>query len=125
LIGGTTPKYLVGNAPKDIKEHVGTTDLDVVVGVSLSTEEEEAYRTLQQNLNESGFAPATNPENGREVTFRWVRDVDGVNVALDVFAQWAMERLSNCTGIQAKTSAQRSAPSAHEARNWQGRTISQ
>jgi len=38
LIGGMAPKYLVGNAPKDIKEHVGTTDLDVVVGVSLSTE---------------------------------------------------------------------------------------
>jgi hypothetical protein len=85
LIGGMTPKYLVGNAPKDIKEHVGTTDLDVVVGVSLSTEEEEAYRTLQQNLKESGFAPGTNPENGQEVTFRWVRDVDGVNVALEFF----------------------------------------
>jgi hypothetical protein len=85
LIGGMTPKYLVGNAPKDIKEHVGTTDLDVVVGVTLSTEEEEAYRTLQQNLKESGFAPGKNPETGQEETFRWVRDVDGVNVALEFF----------------------------------------
>ena len=85
LIGGMAPKYLVGNAPKDIKEHVGTTDLDVVVGISLSTEEEEAYRTLQQNLKESGFVPGKNPENGQEVTFRWVRDVDGVNVALEFF----------------------------------------
>lgn len=69
LIGGMAPKYLVGNAPKDIKEHVGTTDLDVVVGVTLSTEE-EAYRTLQQNLKESGFAPGKNPETGQEETFR-------------------------------------------------------
>jgi hypothetical protein len=33
LIGGLTPHYLIGKAPSDMKEHVGTTDLDVVVGV--------------------------------------------------------------------------------------------
>jgi len=33
LIAGMAPKYIVGNAPMDMKEHVGTTDLDVVVGV--------------------------------------------------------------------------------------------
>jgi hypothetical protein len=43
------------------------------------------YRTLQQNLKESGFAPGKNPETGQEETFRWVRDVDGVNVALEFF----------------------------------------
>jgi hypothetical protein len=85
LIGRMTPKYLVGNAPKEIKEHVGTTDLDVVVGVSLSTEEEEAYRTLQQNLKDSGFAPGKNQETAQEETFRWERNVDGVKVALEFF----------------------------------------
>jgi len=35
------PRYLVGDVPKEIKEHVGTTDLDMVVGITVSAEEEE------------------------------------------------------------------------------------
>lgn len=46
LIGGMTPRYLVGRPPPDIRAHAGTTDLDIVVGVTLATEEAEAYRTL-------------------------------------------------------------------------------
>jgi hypothetical protein len=79
------PRYLVGDLPTDIPEHVGTTDLDVVVGVTLSTEEEEAYRTLQQNLKEAHFAPSRNPATGQEETFRWERRVDGVRVQLEFF----------------------------------------
>jgi hypothetical protein len=85
LIGGMVPRYIVGQVPKEIKEHVGTTDLDVVVGVTVSTEEEEAYFTLQQNLKESGFAPARNADTGEEQTFRWERNVDGINVLLEFF----------------------------------------
>jgi hypothetical protein len=85
LIGGMAPKYIVGKAPSDMKEHVGTTDLDVVVGVTISTEEDEAYRTLQQNLRDAKFAPAVNPDTGNEETFRWTREVDGVRVFLEFF----------------------------------------
>jgi hypothetical protein len=85
LIGGMTPRYLVGRLPVDIREHVGTTDLDIVVGVTISSEEEEAYRTLQQNLKEARFAPAINPDTGQEETFRWTRQVDGVRVHLEFF----------------------------------------
>ena len=85
LIGGMTPRYLVGRLPVDVKEHVGTTDLDIVVGVTISTEEEEAYRTLQQNLKDAQFAPARNPDTGQEETFRWTRQVDGVGVHLEFF----------------------------------------
>jgi hypothetical protein len=85
LIGGMTPRYLVGPLPLDIEEHVGTTDLDVVVGVTVSTEEEEAYRTLQQNLKEARFAPAIDPDTGQEQSFRWTRRVDGIGVHLEFF----------------------------------------
>jgi hypothetical protein len=85
LIGGMTPRYLVGRLPVDVKEHIGTTDLDIVVGVTISTEEEEAYRTLQQNLKDAQFVPATNPDTGQEETFRWTRQVDGVGVHLEFF----------------------------------------
>jgi hypothetical protein len=85
LIGGMAPRYLVGDLPGDTPEHVGTTDLDIVVGVALSTEEEEAYRTLQQNLKDAQFAPSRNQDTGQEETFRWERHVDGVRVQLEFF----------------------------------------
>jgi hypothetical protein len=64
LIGGMTPRFIVGTAPADMEEHIGTPDVDIVVGVSLATDEDEAYRTLQQNLKDakfalSGYFPAT------------------------------------------------------------------
>jgi hypothetical protein len=85
LIGGMAPRYLVGDLPADIPEHIGTTDLDIVVGVTLLTEEEETYRTLQQNLKNAQFAPSRNPDTGQEETFRWERHVDGVRVQLEFF----------------------------------------
>lgn len=94
LIGGMTPRYLVGNLPKDIKEHVGTTDLDIVVGIALETEEGEAYRTLQKNLREAHFAPDRN-EDGHEISFRWVRKVDAVTVNLSSSVHYAMVNQAN------------------------------
>lgn len=85
LIGGMAPRYLVGDLPADISEHVGTTDLDIVVGIALESEEDEAYRSLQQNLREAQFGPRVNPETGQEETFRWTREVDGVTVLLEFF----------------------------------------
>jgi hypothetical protein len=82
LIGGMVPRYLVGDVPNEIKEHVGTTDLDVVVGITVSAEEEGFYRTWQQNLKDSGFAPARSADTGQEETFRWERNVDGIRVLL-------------------------------------------
>lgn len=32
LIGGMTPRYLVGTIPQEMREHIGSTDLDIVVG---------------------------------------------------------------------------------------------
>jgi len=85
LIGGMAPKYLVGTLPRDMSPHVGTTDLDVVVGVAVESDDEAAYRTLQENLTESGFAPSRNPATGQELTFRWQRRVDDVTVTLEFF----------------------------------------
>lgn len=84
LIGGMAPRYLVGPPPEQLPPHVGTTDLDVVIGVALSADDEAAYRTLQKNLVEAGFAPARDDAD-REVSFRWEREVDGIPVILEFF----------------------------------------
>lgn len=85
LIGGLAPRYLVGLPPPGVSAHVGTTDLDIVVGFALSADEAEVYRTLQNNLKEAGFSPTVDPDTGSEQTFRWERDVDGVSVLLEFF----------------------------------------
>src|SRR5580698_9360308 len=77
LIGGLTPRYLVSSPPAEMPEHIGTTDLDVVVGITLPSEEEEVYRKLQQHLRDAGFTAAE--------SFRWQRRVDGVLVQLEFF----------------------------------------
>ena len=40
LFGGLAPRYLVKSPPPELKEHTGTTDLDVVIGVEIDVAEE-------------------------------------------------------------------------------------
>jgi len=85
LVGGLVPRYLVRAVPEGVNPHVGTTDLDVVIGVALTADDEETYRTLQANLAEARFHPAKN-ERGEDVSFRWQRDdVDGIIVTVEFF----------------------------------------
>jgi hypothetical protein len=110
LIGGMAPKYLVGDVPADLPPHIGTTDLDVVVGVALETDEEAAYRTLQQNLIETGFSPSRYTDSDEEISFRWERRVDQVTVALEFFCpvgdgQHGRLRRNPGAGVGARISA--------------------
>jgi len=50
LAGGLAPRYLVGELPEGTRGHVGTTDVDLVIGLALGDETPETYRTLQNNL---------------------------------------------------------------------------
>jgi hypothetical protein len=80
LAGGLAPRYLVGQLPEGSRAHVGTTDVDMVVGLALKPEEFEAYRTLQNNLEKSAFKQV-------EPSFRWERDVDGIRVRLEFLCE--------------------------------------
>jgi hypothetical protein len=50
LAGGLAPRYLVGELPEGARAHVGTADVDLVIGLALGDETPETYRTLQNNL---------------------------------------------------------------------------
>jgi hypothetical protein len=80
LAGGLAPKYLVGQLPEGAPAHVGTTDVDLVIGLALGDETPETYRTLQNNLEKSGF------QHGRP-SFRWSRDVDGVTILVEFLCE--------------------------------------
>jgi len=80
LVGGLAPKYLVGQLPHGARAHVGTRDVDLVVGLALGDDAPETYRTLRNNLERSGFQQ-------RQPSFRWSRDVDGVTVLVEFLCE--------------------------------------
>lgn len=80
LAGGLAPRYLIGQLPEGARAHVGTTDIDLVIGLALGDETPETYRTLQNNLERSGFEQT-------EPSFRWTRDVEGVKVIVEFLCE--------------------------------------
>jgi hypothetical protein len=80
LAGGLAPRYLVGQLPEGARGHVGTTDVDLVIGLALGDETPETYRTLQNNLEKAHFEQ-------KEPSFRWARDVDGATVLVEFLCE--------------------------------------
>lgn len=80
LAGGLAPRYIVGELPDGVSPHVGTTDVDLVIGLALGDETPETYRTLESNLRKSGFTAGNS-------SFRWHLDVEGVSVILEFLCE--------------------------------------
>jgi hypothetical protein len=80
LAGGLAPRYLVGRLPEGAAAHVGTSDVDLIIGLALGDETPETYRTLRNNLTTSRFKQGT-------PSFQWYRDVDGVNVFVEFLCE--------------------------------------
>lgn len=80
LVGGLVPRYLVREVPEGARAHIGTTDVDLVIGVALGDETPETYRTLQNNLEKSSF-------DRSQPSFRWTRLVDGATVRIEFLCE--------------------------------------
>ncbi|KLO27664.1 hypothetical protein ABW16_15550 [Mycolicibacter heraklionensis] len=79
LAGGLAPRYIVGSLPEGARPHVGTTDVDLVIGLTVDDESDEAYRTLENNLRKSGFKP--------ESSFQWSKQIDGVTILVEFMCE--------------------------------------
>lgn len=79
LAGGLAPRYIVGSLPEGAPPHVGTTDVDLVIGLALGDESPEAYFTLETNLKKGGFRA--------ESSFRWTKTVEGVTVIVEFLCE--------------------------------------
>lgn len=79
LVGGLAPKYIVGELPEGVPPHIGTTDVDLVIGLALGDDTPETYRTLETNLKRAGFRS--------ETSFRWNRLVDEVRVQVEFLCE--------------------------------------
>ena len=79
LAGGLAPRYIVGTLPAGARPHVGTTDVDLVIALTLADESPEAYRTLENNLRKAGFHD--------DSSFQWSRKVDGMTVTVEFLCE--------------------------------------
>jgi hypothetical protein len=117
LAGGLAPRYLIGQLPEGARAHVGTTDIDLVIGLALGDETPETYRTLQNNLEKSGFRQT-------EPSFRWTRDVEGVKVVVEFLCETDQEDLVASSARRANRPARSSERSTFEAPTWPATTSS-
>lgn len=79
LAGGLAPSYIVGTLPAGVRPHVGTTDVDLVIGIALD-DAPETYRTLETNLKRANFRAGSS-------SFQWIREVDGITVAVEFLCE--------------------------------------
>lgn len=79
LVGGLAPRYIVGQLPEGAPAHIGTTDVDLVIGLALGDDTPETYRTLETNLKRADFSA--------ESSFRWTRLVDGIRVHVEFLCE--------------------------------------
>jgi hypothetical protein len=92
LAGGLVPRYLIAHRPndEDIPPHAGTTDVDLVLDLEILTDV-EAYRTLEQNLQNLGFQRGKNYD-GRPQHFSWRKPAgEGITVVVDLLCDAAIE----------------------------------
>ncbi|MHB1341341.1 MAG: hypothetical protein ACYC77_09225 [Coriobacteriia bacterium] len=86
LAGGLVPKYLITKLPELVRPHVGTMDIDLVVGVAVMDDGPEPYDTLVANMRKAGFDVFKN-EDGTELSFRWWIAIDGHKVAIEFITE--------------------------------------
>lgn len=79
LAGGLAPRYIVGSLPNAASPHIGTTDVDLVIGLAID-DAPETYKTLQLNLKETGFEQT-------HLSYQWERKVDGMTVQVEFLCE--------------------------------------
>jgi len=79
LAGGLAPRYIVGPLPDAASPHIGTTDVDMVIGLTID-DTAETYSTLQANLKKTGFKQT-------QLSYQWEREVDGANVLVEFLCE--------------------------------------
>lgn len=75
LVGGLVPRYLTPERPPEVPAHVGTTDVDVVLNVSVLAAK-GTYDKLRRQLKDSGFVPYE-PEQGKVSSWQWIYELNG------------------------------------------------
>lgn len=80
VIGGLVPALLDIEPPEGLKQHIGTTDVDLGIQVAALADEPNLYRTLKSVLTKLKFK-----QTQHEPSFAWTREVDGFMAKVELF----------------------------------------
>lgn len=86
LAGGLVPRYLIPTLPVYAAPHVGTTDIDLVIGIAIASDDAEPYDTLLANIKAAGFR-LFEGEDGVTASFRWCVDIDDRAVIVEFLTE--------------------------------------
>jgi hypothetical protein len=79
LVGGLVPRYLVPNAVDPLLgAHIGSTDIDVALGLAVGRLGSGAYHNLENNLKGAGLA-----RHGGS-SWQWAAQVDGHRILVEL-----------------------------------------
>lgn len=117
LVGGLVPRYLTPAAPPDVPAHAGTSDVDVVLNLSLIAEG-DSYASLADQLDARGFKRQLN-EQGRASAWRWQRQVDEHTYVVVEFLRDADgERPGSVVGVDGERVSALCLPHAGIVHDW-------
>ena len=88
LVGGLVPRYLTPENPPDVPAHFGTSDVDVVLNLSVLASGN--YASLSEQLRQRGFTRWTN-EKGWSQAWRWEYRISQHHTVLVEFLRGATE----------------------------------
>ena len=82
LVGGLVPRYLTPAQPPDVPEHSGTTDVDVVLNITVLAAK-GTYDKLKRQLKDGGFVRYQPEPNGPVSSWQWVYDAAGTPIVVE------------------------------------------
>ncbi|WP_432263319.1 hypothetical protein [Cupriavidus sp. TMH.W2] len=83
LVGGLVPRYLTPEAPPDVPPHAGTSDVDIVLNITVIADG-EGYSALADQLAARGFERYVTAK-GTLSSWQWKRKVDAHTYVLVEF----------------------------------------
>lgn len=82
LVGGLVPRYLIPSQPPEIPEHAGTTDVDVVLNITVLAAK-GTYDKLKRQLKDGGFVRYQPDPKGPVSSWQWVYDTGGIPIVVE------------------------------------------
>ncbi|MCQ4145876.1 hypothetical protein [Vogesella sp. AC12] len=82
LVGGLVPRYLTPSQPPEVPEHAGTTDVDVVLNITVLAAK-GTYDKLKRQLKDGGFDRYQPKPEGPVSSWQWAYNAGGTPIVVE------------------------------------------
>ena len=82
LVGGLVPRYLTPSRPPEVPEHAGTTDVDIVLNITVLAAK-GTYDKLKRQLKDGGFERYKREAEAPPSSWQWVYAAGGRSIVVE------------------------------------------